>query len=360
MKIHHIINSYSDKLGGAEILVRSIHKHLIQDDFKSSIFGLLKCSDDINDAQTANLETPYSFRAFSAIKNYCINNVSDQDIIHAHLFPANFFCSIIKILGFTNAKLITTEHSTYNRRRGKFWGKIIDKIIYKSYDHIISISNGTKKKLIEWLPETKNRIIVIKNGCTLKHKKPIIREKNKSTIKLVSVGALKTAKNYELTIKSIIHIKDLDFKWTIAGDGALRNKLNKEIEKLGLIDKIKFIGRVDPIWPLLEQSDIFIITSIWEGFGMAAVEAMNSTLPIVASDIPGLKEIVGFEESKCALFVNPLDDYDISNKIKELILSHDLRIKLGINGFSLSNNFKISKMLNEYTKLYKNLKKAHN
>ena len=274
--------------------------------------------EDINDAQTANLETPYSFRAFSAIKNYCINNVSDQDIIHAHLFPANFFCSIIKILGFTNAKLITTEHSTYNRRRGKFWGKIIDKIIYKSYDHIISISNGTKKKLIEWLPETKNRIIVIKNGCALKHKKPIIREKNKSTIKLVSVGALKTAKNYELTIKSIIHIKDLDFKWTIAGDGALRNKLNKEIEKLGLIDKIKFIGRVDPIWTLLEQSDIFIITSIWEGFGMAAVEAMNSTLPIVASDIPGLKEIVGFEESKCALFVNPLDDYDISI-IKDII-----------------------------------------
>ena len=152
----------------------------------------------------------------------------------------------------------------------------------------------------------------------------------------------------------------MDFKWTIAGDGALRNKLNKEIEKLGLIDKIKFIGREDTIWQLWEQSDIFIITSIWEGFGMAAVEAMNSTLPIVASDIPGLKEIVGFEESKCALFVNPLDDYDISNKIKELILSHDLRIKLGINGFSLSKNFKISKMLNEYTKLYNNLKKAHN
>ncbi len=217
-----------------------------------------------------------------------------------------------------------------------------------------------KKKLIEWIPETKNRIIVIKNGCTLKHKKPIIRKKNKSTIKLVSVGALKAAKNYDLTIKSILHIKDLDFEWTIAGDGALRSKLNREIEELGLIDKIKFIGRVDPVWPLLEQSDIFIITSIWEGFGMAAVEAMNSTLPIVASDIPGLKEIVDFEESKCALFVNPLDDYDISNKIKELILSHDLRIKLGINGFRLRKNFEISKMLNEYTKLYKNLKKAHN
>ena len=68
-----------------------------------------------------------------------------------------------------------------------------------------------------------------------------------------------------------------------------------------------------------------------------------------------MKEIVGFEETKCSLFVNPLDDYDISNKIKELILSHDLRIKLGINGFSLSNNFKISKMLNEYTKLYKKI-----
>jgi len=354
MKIHHIINSYSDKAGGAENLVRMIHMHLKNNDIQSSIFGLLNCNNEIDGAHTAGLNTPYSLSAFLSIKKYCDKNVKKNDILHSHLFPANFFCSIIKILGFTKATLITTEHSTNNRRRGRIWGKIIDIITYKACDHIISISTGVKNQLISWMPKIRNKVIVIKNGCDLKHRNPIIRMKNNNTINLISVGSLKEAKNYSMTIKSIYKIRNLNFVWRIAGDGLLKEKLIKQVNDLRLNNKIFFLGHINPIWPLLEKSDIFIMVSKWEGFGIAAVEAMNSSLPIIASNIIGLKEIVD-TKPPCAFLVNPLDKTDIAKKIEKLILSHELRIKLGSTAFHNSKIFDKSRMFNSYLDFYNNL-----
>jgi glycosyltransferase involved in cell wall biosynthesis len=56
--------------------------------------------------------------------------------------------------------------------------------------------------------------------------------------------------------------------------------------------KVKFLGYVADIQPLLEQADIFLIASRWEGFGLAAVEAMNASLPVVASEVDGLCDVV--------------------------------------------------------------------
>ena len=359
MKIHHIINSYSDKAGGAENLVRMLHMHLKNNNIQSSMFGLIASDNEINDGNTAGLKTPYSLSAFLSIKRYCEKNVKKDDIIHSHLFPSNFFCSVIKILGFTKATLITTEHSTYNRRRGKTWGKIIDIITYQACDHIIAISIGVKNQLISWMPKIKNKVLVIRNGCDLKHSNPIIRKENNKTIKLISIGALKEAKNYSMTINSLHTIRNLNFEWNIAGDGLLKEKLVKQVHNLNLNNKIFFLGHKSPIWSLLEKSDIFIMTSKWEGFGIAAVEAMNSSLPIIASNIDGLKEIVD-TKPPCALLVNPCDKTDIAKKLEKLILSHKLRKELGSKAYYNSKNFDKSIMLSSYLKFYNNLVNTFN
>ncbi len=359
MKIHHIVNSYSDKAGGAENIVRMIHLHLKKNDIQSSIFGLLNSNNEIDGGETANLNSPYNLRAFLSVVRYCEKNVEKDDILHSHLFPSNFFCSVIKILGLTKATLVTTEHSTNNRRRGKLWGKIIDTITYQACNHIISISIGVKNQLISWIPKVKSKVKVIKNGCDLKYSSPIIRKKNNKTIKLISVGALKEAKNYSMTIKSINEIRNLNFVWYIAGDGILKEKLTKQVNDLRLNNKIFFLGQIKPIWQLLEKSDIFIMTSKWEGFGMAAVEAMNSSLPIIASNINGLNEIVD-TKPPCALLVDPIDKIDIAKKIERLILSHKLRMRLGSTAYYKSKNFDKSLMLSSYLDFYNSLNNTLN
>ncbi len=354
MKIHHIINSYDTGAGGAENLVRNIHKYLIKNKIKSSIFGLIHSDININNCENAGLKSPYNYRAFLSIKRYCDKNVHENDIIHSHLFPANLFCSIIKMFKLTRATLITTEHSTHNRRRGKIWGKILDLIIYTPCKSIISISLGVKNELINWIPTIKTKVLVIENGCLLYHKTPITRKKKIGPVQLVSVGALKDAKNYKVVIDSMNEIRNLDFVWSIAGDGYLKNNLLSQVNKLGLNEKIIFLGHTNDVWPLLEKSDIFIMGSKWEGFGLAAVEAMNSSLPIIVSDVPGLKEVAK-HKLICALFIDPLNKLDIAEKTRRMILDYDLRTEFGLNSFKNSKKFDESRMFKSYINFYNKL-----
>ena len=359
MKVHQIINSYGKKIGGAESIALNIHKHLINNQFNSSCFGVLKCDGGIIGCESANLKNPYSIKAFLAIKKYFENNVEDYDIVHVHLFPSTFYCSILKFFGFTKSLLVCTEHSTYNRRRKLFLGKLIDFITFRNYRYIFAISEGVKKQLGLWIPFFKEKIIVVNNGVELKNKELIIRNKKRKKIKIVSVGRLEKSKNYSKTIQSFSKIKNLDFTWTIAGKGNLNKDLLKQIKYLNLEEKIFLVGHIDNVWELLKNSDIFIIASKWEGFGLAAVEAMNCSLPIIASKIDGLKDIV-YSSPPCALFIDPNDSDDIAGKISRMINSYDLRKNLGENAFFRSKDFRFEKMLDEYLNLYRRLKKTLN
>ena len=171
---------------------------------------------------------------------YFNENVSDSDIVHSHLFPSNFYCSIIKLLGLTKARLITTEHSTSNRRRGRFFGKIIDHIIYYPCDQIICISQVVKKSLIDWIHSSNKKTKVINNGIKL-FKKIQIKKKHNKTLKIISVGSLRDVKNYDKALMAMNKIKDLDFSWIIAGGGNLLNPLVQKVEKLKLNESFSLV-----------------------------------------------------------------------------------------------------------------------
>ena len=353
-KIHHIINSYDIRLGGAESLVVLLKEHLIMKKISTHIYGLMDCTEKIDNASNAGLKSPYSFKAFLSVKNYIKLNVKDNDIIHSHLFPSNFYCSIIKLLKLTKATLITTEHSTSNRRRGNIFGKMIDRIIYHPCTYIICISKGVEKNLNNWIFKNSNKTKVIRNGCKLYKKLNYLKSSKDKAVKIISIGSLKDSKNYFKAIKAINKIKKLDFLWEIAGDGIQYKELNNLVNKFELNDKISFLGHVNDVDELLDNANIFLIPSKWEGFGLAAVEAMHSSLPIIASNVEGLKEVVSNERT-CSLLINPDDAEDIAMKLEQLIKSKKLREELGKNAYQNSLSFDIEKMFNKYLSFYRTL-----
>jgi glycosyltransferase involved in cell wall biosynthesis len=124
--------------------------------------------------------------------------------------------------------------------------------------------------------------------------------------------------------------------------------------ELGIESKVHFLGHVDSIPDLLAGADIFLMPSNWEGFGLSAVEAMNASLPLVVSNVPGLREIVNGGPA-CALLVDPESPEAIAAGLRQLLVSPALRGQFGKNAFKQAQNFSINSMVESYINLYDEL-----
>ncbi len=352
MTIHHIVNDYNLALGGAQRLAIDLHEGGLKRGLSSKLFGLSKDPNyDIKGASSLKYKSPYKLIVFAKLWRYFKKEVHSGDVVHVHLFPAIFMVSVLYLFKvIPKCKLILTEHSTKNNRRHKLWGGVIDYLTYKSYDKIIAISKGTAEALLKWKPLFVTKIQIISNGAHLRFDEPFDR-KLKTKPLIVSVGRLHTLKNYKTALKSIAKIKNLNFEYWIAGVGELEEELKAQVKSLGLQDTVKFLGYVSDIPSLLKKADIFLMLSLWEGFGLAAVEAMNASLACVVSDVPGLGDLIE-KDGEEAYLVNPEDEKIITERLKKLLQNPELRTKMGKKAFVRAQAFGIEQMLENYMSLY--------
>ncbi len=356
MRIHHIVNSYSVNCDGAEKIAFQLFDGAKGATTESQLVLLQGVDKDASlEKKTVgriiilNKRPPYSIKTFINVVRYISRQCSINDIIHAHLFPTMLYVSIaVKILRWKGVA-VCTEHSTYNKRRGTGFGKIVDGITYSGYKKIFCISDGVKAQLAEWLPEFSDRMIVVENGVDLQFSEFYQRKGNNKLI-IVSVGRLHKLKNYESALRALSRIKNIDFEYRIAGIGNEQENLERLCMELGIANRVKFYGYVDNIAEFLKQADVFLITSLWEGFGLAVVEAMNAGLPVIASDVPGLREIVG-EDRLCGRLAAPDDIAGIADAIMEFA-DYERRIECGNNAFMRSLKFSKERMIDAYVTEY--------
>jgi len=353
MTIHHIINDYNLALGGAQRLAIDLHKGVLDAGLSSKLFGLSKDPKyTIKGSFSLKYKSAYQFIVLIKLWRYFKKDVNQGDVIHVHLFPAIFYVSVLQILKLIpKCKLILTEHNTTNNRRNKLWGKWLDYLTYKSYDRIIAISKGTAEAFLKWKPSTKNKVQIINNGAHLTFDNSIVRKQKLIPI-IISVGRLHTQKNYKTALNAISKIKNLNFEYWIAGVGELEEELKTYFVNLGLQNSVKFLGYVKDIPSLLKKADIFLIPSKWEGFGLAAVEAMNASLPSVVSNVSGLGDLIK-EDGEDAFLVSPSNEKIITQRLTQLLENKELRHKMGKKAFARSLNFGVDTMIKDYIKLYK-------
>ena len=361
MKVLQVINSF--KGGGAEILTLDLHEGYLNRGIDSHAVSLEDSTSKLPNTYTIGMRSCYQL---SVIVNLFLFLNQPQwknlDIIHVHLFPSQLLIPFIcKIIGI-KAKLVTTEHNTVNYRINTFVGRIIDSLFYNDYQKIICNSQGTLKMMTEWQSKLSARMSVIYNGIKIsKYKReyspltsidPIDDLKSSLPI-VVSVGRLVEQKNYAPAIRALGTI-DRDFEYWIVGTGALDLELKNLVKNLQLEHKIKFLGFRDDVPHILSQADIFLQTSLWEGFGLAVVEGMAAGLPVVVSDVPGVKEVVG-NTSECGFLVNPLSEVEIAEKVTISIDNPSLRKTMGENAKTRSGDFDIERAIEEHLVLYRSV-----
>jgi len=287
LKILHIIDS--DLGGGAEKIVSVLQKN-IKNNYK--IITLKKLSEKNKnnpnyisiDFSSKNLFLFFiSFFKFLRI----LININDKKnlLLHSHLSKSlylTFFCSI-----FFRVNHIHTEHNTYNRRRSIPLLYPIEFIVYNSLKHIICISEPTRYELVSYLPSLKlKNTSVIENGSKIyKHRN---RNYDKKKFNILVLGSLTKKKGIDLLIESLSSLSQKINKIKIVGSGPEKQNLINLTKKIHLDHLVEFIPFIEDPSIYIYQSDIGVIPSRWEGFGLVAVEMRSSGLPILISDTPGL------------------------------------------------------------------------
>jgi glycosyltransferase involved in cell wall biosynthesis len=161
------------------------------------------------------------------------------------------------------------------------------------------------------------------------------------------VGSLTDKKDQETIIKSLLLLNG-NVHLHLAGEGPRRQFLESLVEELGLVSKVTFCGLVQNISEFLECMDLCVQSSKFEGFGLAAVEAMCSKKAVLCSDIPGLREL---SNSRLHLFKQG-SNTSLANKINLFMIDEKFREELLDVSDKTAMKFSIKNMNAKFTVLY--------
>lgn len=221
--------------------------------------------------------------------------IRKYDIVHAHNTAAQLFVAIANLFCFTT--ICTTEHNTFNRRRNWKWYIPFERLMYQCYSHIICISDKTEENLRNHIGDIGVEISTIYNGVNIsKYNNAISNERlklNKHKIILCMVAGFRHQKDQDTIIRSLKYIGKEKYELWLVGDGVRRKELELLVESEGVKDNVVFWGIRSDVPEILKTSDIVIMSSHFEGFGLAAVEGMAAGKPIIVSDVDGLSQVVG-------------------------------------------------------------------
>ena len=352
MRVLQIINSFGHGSGGAERLAQDLHVDLLAAGIDAHILALMACETaGLRNATSLGFSSPYKPGALLALRKYLSLLTPRPDVIHAHLFPTSAFMAGLKKMGAIPCPVVFTEHSTSNNRRGSLIGNIVDPLIYAQFAKIYCISNGTRDSLLRADPSLEDKSEVILNGATLRFDR-FTERAIEGPVRIISVGRLREAKNYQAALEAIDFLPEGSCTYQIIGGGDLLDDLKAKAETIGT--PVHFTGHVSDVGPFLQEADIFLMPSLWEGFGLAAVEGMNAGLPVVASDIAGLREVVGTDEA-AALLVPPSDPQTIAAVLEALISDPQKRQNLGKAAFERAKLFDRRQMTQAYISAYRSI-----
>ena len=188
------------------------------------------------------------------------------------------------------------------------------------------------------------------NGIDLSRCIPKTDYSVNGNFKILHIGRFSEQKNHIGLVKAfkLFHDKHADSELGLIGDGEKKAEIEKYVEDNGLTSAVKFLGLQNNVYGYLNDADIFTLPSNYEGIPMTLIEAMGTGLPIVATAVGGVPDMLD-EES--ALLVN-VNDSAIAVAYEKYYLNEELRICHGISAAGLSKRFSSREMASRYCEFY--------
>ncbi len=277
------------------------------------------------------------------------------DIVHFHTARAH---AMAAFLGGSRAARVVTRRMDYRLRGGWYTRRLYNREVQA----VVAISEGVRRALIASGVDPE-RIHVIPSGVEADAFAPSRAGRDAARTRygvaadaclLVVVGALEARKGHATLLAALAELRDPRLAVVCAGEGTLREALEREAESRGLAASVRFVGRVDDVAALLAAADVMVMPSHQEGLGVAALEAMAASLPVIASDVGGLPEAV--RDGETGLVVPPGDAGALAAAIARLAGDRGLASALGSAGAArVRAHFTITGMADATLALYRRL-----
>lgn len=256
--------------------------------------------------------------------------VGRADVVHTHLFAGDTWGRLAAMLARKRA-VVTTEH---NVNRDETWQRHVKRGLAPASRVIVAVSEAVARHTREVEGIDGGRVVVIPNGVDLTRFRPGPPRAD-GPLRLLAVGRRVPQKGFDVLLDALPPGMTL----RIAGEGPFRRD-HPQVEWLGHV--------ADPA-PLYASSDVLVVPSRWEGFGLVAAEGLAAGLPVVASRVDGLVEVIG----DAGLLVPPEDPAALREALVELARDPDRRGELGRRARARAEaHFDLDAMVRAYEALY--------
>ena len=296
----------------------------------------------------------YILKLIKLMKNY--------DIVHTHNSSPQLFVAIANL--YCHTKLVSTEHTTSNRKRKWKWYAPIESWMYGQYNHVICISQIAEDKLREymggvWLDKTNpqyKQISTINNGVDVKAISDATPDNALLSLKeqrkaILMVAGFRDAKDQDTVVKALGLLDNSLFEVWFAGIGERMEEVKQLALSLGVSDRMRFLGLRTDIPNVLRAADVIVMSSHWEGLSLSNVEGMSAHKPFIASDVNGLREVTkGY-----GILFSHEDTKVLANEIMHLANDEAYYNKVAERCYQRALEFDISNTVRGYTDVYKNI-----
>ncbi len=353
MKIIQIVPKFV--LAGAEIMCENLTYALCANGHKVVVVSLYDERSAITDRmEQAGIDIRYLdkkpgldlsmiFKLRRIFKN------EKADIVHTHLYVTRYAIPAAILSGVRGR--VHTVHNVARKECGRL-GRILNRFFFR-INHVrpVALSKLIQDTVVQEYKIGRENIPVIFNGMDLSKYTPKTSYSVNGVFKILHIGRFSAQKNHRGLLQTFcqFHQKYPNSVLYLIGEGDKQKEIEQFVANNGLNDCVQFLGLQENVSPFLYEADLFALPSLYEGVPMTLIEAMATGMPIVATKVGGVPDMLIHEESA---LLTSLDTKELVCAFSRLYADESLRTKLGKNAQRQATVFSAQEMARGYNQVY--------
>ncbi|HVF53678.1 MAG TPA: glycosyltransferase family 4 protein [Actinomycetota bacterium] len=353
-RLAHVISSRAG-IGGAERVLLSIIREASVRQFPQIVVDLFAASGD---TQLRNETLGFAeHRVLAGAGLDVLRRRADlqsllsefnPDIVHSHLFHATAVVATLPRRKYT--RVMTHHHGNLYLLRGRRIRRAVDRWTVHHHDVVVAASHFGSRVLIEEYGLPPSRLQVIPSGWVGRPATPRHRDPNL----ILCVANLRQEKNHEVLLRALSRVKPQfpQVRLRLVGDGPRASDLRKLTAKLGLTANVDWAGSVEDVWPHYAEASLFVMPSRVEQMGIAVVEAMAAGLPVIVSNVGGMRDLV---DEQVGQTFHSDNDEELANAISFHLINPVVGRARGAEGRKRALKFKMATSIDRYFEIYESI-----